>query len=101
MVSNLIAISGIGSENFVDVAVDEDARMNIDDLKARLQACIPRDKKPEYTPVYRVVAIIGSTGHSACDPLTRILDLRKDFQKKGLSFSVHCDAAWGGYFASL
>ena len=51
--------------------------------------------------VFAVVAIIGSTEQGACDPLTDILDLRSDFEKQGLSFVVHCDGAWGGYFASM
>jgi hypothetical protein len=50
--------------------------------------------------IYSVVAIIGSTEQGAVDPLTEILGLRTEFEKLGLSFVVHCDAAWGGYFAS-
>lgn len=51
--------------------------------------------------VYCVVAIIGSTEHGAIDPLHHILNLRDKAEKKGMSFAVHCDAAWGGYFASV
>ncbi|PLB48502.1 PLP-dependent transferase [Aspergillus steynii IBT 23096] len=51
--------------------------------------------------VYGVVAIIGSTEHGAIDPLHHILNLREKFEKQGMSFGVHCDAAWGGYFASI
>lgn len=50
--------------------------------------------------VYAVIAIIGSTEHGAVDPLVSVLKLRQQFEKKGLSFVVHCDGAWGGYFAS-
>lgn len=35
------------------------------------------------------------------DPLTSILALRKKYQAKGLSFVVHADAAWGGYFCTM
>lgn len=51
--------------------------------------------------LYAVVAIIGSTEQGAVDPLTEVLALRTEFQKRGLSFVVHCDGAWGGYFASM
>ncbi|KOS20616.1 L-tyrosine decarboxylase [Escovopsis weberi] len=87
------AITGLGSDNFLDVAVDQDARMNCKDLERKLQNCI--DNR---IPVFGVVAIIGSTEHGACDPLDKILQVRKRCEAKGLSFSVHCDAAWGGYF---
>ncbi|KXH51499.1 hypothetical protein CNYM01_07651 [Colletotrichum nymphaeae SA-01] len=91
------AISGIGSENFVDVNVDNEARMDADDLRTKLNECIKNN-----TPIFGVVAIMGSTEHGACDPLAEIIKIRDEYQKKeGVSFAVHCDAAWGGYFASL
>ncbi|KAL7935760.1 pyridoxal phosphate-dependent transferase [Trichoderma chlorosporum] len=90
------AISGIGSDNFINVAVDEDARMDIQDLRKHLDSCIE-----SRTPVYGGVAIMGSTEHGACDPLAGLVDLRQEYEAKGLSFAIHADAAWGGYFASL
>ena len=51
--------------------------------------------------MYAVTAIIGSTEEGAVDPLRGVLSLRREFQKKGLSFLVHADAAWGGYFCSM
>lgn len=44
---------------------------------------------------------MGSTEHGACDPLADLVDLRLEYEAKGLSFAIHADAAWGGYFASL
>ncbi|KAK4168147.1 pyridoxal phosphate-dependent transferase [Cladorrhinum sp. PSN259] len=91
------AISGIGSENFVDIAVDKEARMNTHSLIQELDKCIEND-----IPIFGVVAIMGSTEHGACDPLAEILEIRKNYQEKhGVSFAIHCDAAWGGYFAAL
>ncbi|QYT03139.1 hypothetical protein H0G86_010106 [Trichoderma simmonsii] len=90
------AISGIGSDNFINVAVDEDARMDIQDLRKHLDNCIHNS-----IPVYGGVAIMGSTEHGACDPLAALVRLRRDYESKGLSFAIHADAAWGGYFASL
>jgi len=51
--------------------------------------------------VYAVVAIMGTTEHGSVDPLSKVLALRRKYQKCGLSFLVHADAAWGGYFASM
>lgn len=90
------AVLGIGSANVIDVPVDEDARMSLAELEKLLRACLA-DKRPVYT----VVAVIGSTEESAVDPLKGVLELRHKLQKEGLSFTVHADAAWGGYFASI
>lgn len=70
--------------------------MCVKNLEQKLEHCVKTK-----TPVYMVVAIMGSTEQGAVDPLAEILQLRKRFESKGLSFIVHCDAAWGGYFASM
>lgn len=80
----------------IGVQVDHGARVDLDDLRSKLQACV--DKKQ---PVYAVVAIMGSTEEGAVDPLRGILRLRQEFQAKGLSFLVHGDGAWGGYFCTM
>ncbi|KAK4245017.1 L-tyrosine decarboxylase [Corynascus novoguineensis] len=90
------AITGIGSDTFVDIQVDEDARMSVKDFKRQLENCL-KDK----IPVFGAVAIIGSTEHGACDPIAEMVQARTEFQARGLSFAIHCDAAWGGYFASM
>lgn len=90
------AILGIGASNVIDVPVDEDARMSIPALRKILKACLA-----EHRPVYTVVAVIGSTEESAVDPLADILSLREEMRAAGLDFTVHADAAWGGYHVSL
>lgn len=70
--------------------------MDLDDLRVRLDECLGSQ-----TPVYGGVAIMGSTEHGACDPLTDLVSLREEYQSKGLSFAIHADVAWGGYFASF
>jgi glutamate/tyrosine decarboxylase-like PLP-dependent enzyme len=90
------ALLGIGATNLIDVPVDEDARMSITFVKKILFDCL-RERKPVYT----VVSVIGSTEESATDPLKAILDLREELRSQGLEFTVHADAAWGGYFATL
>ena len=51
--------------------------------------------------VYAVVVIMGTTEHGSVDPLSKVLALRQKYQKRGLSFLIHADAAWGGYFTSM
>ena len=77
------------------MAVDHDAHMDMDVLRAKLQDCLDNQRA-----VYAVVAVIGSTEEGAVDPLDQILDLREEFRSKGLYFLVHADAAWGGYYAT-
>ncbi|MFB2975862.1 pyridoxal phosphate-dependent decarboxylase family protein [Microseira sp. BLCC-F43] len=104
------AVLGIGASHMIDVEVDEHARMRLDlnprqprqdglkgySLRQDLQYCLD-----EKISVYTVVAVMGTTEESAVDPLEEILKLRDEFSEKGLDFTVHADAAWGGYFVSL
>lgn len=90
------AVLGLGSANVIDVPVDHDARMSLHELERILKDCLR-----EQRPVYAVVGVMGSTEESAVDPLKGILELRHSLQKSGLSFAVHADAAWGGYFAAV
>jgi glutamate/tyrosine decarboxylase-like PLP-dependent enzyme len=90
------AITGIGSDNIIGIDVDHGARLDLAALEKRLQACLDN-----HQAVYMVVAIMGSTEEGAVDPLRDIIRLREKFEDKGLSFVVHADAAWGGYFASM
>ena len=79
-----------------DVPIDRNARVDTNVLRDRLEDCLQNQK-----PVFAVVAIIGSTEEGCVDPLDEILDLRDEYEEKGLCFLVHADAAWGGYFASM
>jgi glutamate/tyrosine decarboxylase-like PLP-dependent enzyme len=90
------AILGIGKNNFVNIHVDLDARMDMGHLESELIKCLN-----EHHPVLMVVAVLGSTEESAVDPLAEVISLRDKYRKLGLEFAVHVDAAWGGYFASL
>ncbi|KAE8147892.1 pyridoxal-dependent decarboxylase conserved domain protein [Aspergillus avenaceus] len=90
------AIAGIGSQNMFGIKVDAEARVDLTDLVANLEQCLQQGQA-----VYAVVAIMGSTEEGAVDRLSEILRIRQRFQKRGLSFLVHADAAWGGYFASM
>ena len=43
---------------------------------------------------------IGTTEHGSVDPLSEVLEIRKSMEEQGMSFMIHVDAAWGGYFAT-
>lgn len=44
--------------------------------------------------------IAGTTEHGSVGPLKDILEMRTRLEARGMSFMVHADAAWGGYFAT-
>ncbi|GAO18709.1 hypothetical protein UVI_02053150 [Ustilaginoidea virens] len=91
------AIAGLGSGNIIGIPVDNAARVDIKVLEEKLLECVKSD-----TAVYAVVAVVGSTEEGAVDRLTEIIKLRNKFRDEhGLSFLVHADAAWGGYFATM
>ncbi|GAA2986151.1 pyridoxal phosphate-dependent decarboxylase family protein [Kitasatospora sp. NPDC127116] len=90
------AVLGIGRGRLRTVAVDLDARAELQSRRELLDACL-RD----HEPVLLDVAVMGSTELSAVDPLAGILALREAFGAKGLCYPVHADSAWGGYFAAV
>ena len=78
------------------MTVDNGARMDLGVLEQHLQGCLDNQK-----PVYAVVAIVGSTEEGSVDPLKGVVELRDKFQAQGLSFLIHGDGAWGGYFCTM
>jgi glutamate/tyrosine decarboxylase-like PLP-dependent enzyme len=89
-------VTGIGSRNIIGVPVDEQARMDCQALDMLLAESVQQRQA-----VYAVVVIMGTTEHGSVDPLSKVLALRRKYQKRGLSFLIHADAAWGGYFTSM
>ena len=91
-----MTLLGLGQNSLQSIPVDLQARMDVGELKKKLDKCL-EDKQP----VIAVVAVIGSTEESAVDPLRAIIKLRTKYRTKGLDFAIHCDAAWGGYFNTI
>lgn len=90
------AILGIGKKGVRSIKVDRFARLDVDCLRQELANCLTQKH-----PVMMTVVVMGSTAESAVDPLKSVLTLRREFEQQGLTFSIHADAAWGGYFASM
>jgi glutamate/tyrosine decarboxylase-like PLP-dependent enzyme len=91
-----VALLGLGAGSLINIAVDRDARQDLDDLRRQLDGCLAGKH-----PIVAVVGVIGTTEESAVDPLADILALRDEYAMKGLVFHVHADAAWGGYHRSV
>ncbi|KAK3379707.1 pyridoxal phosphate-dependent transferase [Lasiosphaeria ovina] len=90
------ALTGLGSDSVVNVNLDVNGRIDVDKLEAQLEKSLKEEQA-----VLAVVAVVGSTEEGAVDPLRKIVALRQRFQALGLSFMVHADSAWGGYFATM
>jgi glutamate/tyrosine decarboxylase-like PLP-dependent enzyme len=90
------AVLGLGLGAVRLIPVDEECRMILPALRAELE-----DALRCHRPVLQVVAVTGTTHEGAVDPLADMLAIRDEYQERGLSFAVHADGAWGGYFASM
>jgi glutamate/tyrosine decarboxylase-like PLP-dependent enzyme len=51
--------------------------------------------------VLMTVGVLGSTEFGTIDPIDGLVATRERMQTRGLGYSVHVDAAWGGYLATL
>lgn len=52
-------------------------------------------------PVLMAVGVLGTTEYGTIDPIDAIVAARERSVANGMGFSVHVDAAWGGYLATL
>ena len=52
-------------------------------------------------PVLMAVAVLGTTEFGTVDPVHEVIGCRDAHAGDGFGFSVHVDAAWGGYLATL
>lgn len=89
-------ILGLGQNNVIKIPVNNRCQMDVNKLKEELEVCYENK-----IFVLMVVAVMGSTAEGAVDDLISILNLREAYYKKGMSFNIHCDAAWGGYMRTL
>ncbi len=90
-------VLGIGStDTLVSIPIGEEYTQDIEKLKDKI-----KELSGDKTPIIAVVGVLGTTEEGVIDRIASICELRKELEKEGISFSIHCDAAYGGYFASL
>jgi aromatic-L-amino-acid decarboxylase len=86
-VPKAVLLAGYGNDNLRYVAHDPVTfAMNPDALRAAMQADVDAGRRPA-----AVVATIGSTGVTACDPVAAIVEVAAEFHAW-----VHVDAAMAG-----
>ncbi len=87
-------VLGLGKRSLVSVRVDKNFRMDVEDLRRKLEECDARDD----VHILAVITVVGSTEEGAVDPVEKVLDLRAERESAGKSsFWLHADAAYGGY----
>ncbi len=91
-----VDILGIGQGNVVYVQVKDNYRMDVRHLKENIDRLVA-----EKTPILGVVAVVGTTEEGAVDEVHEIVRLREEYEKKGVSFYLHIDAAYGGYARTI
>jgi len=90
-----VKLLGLGRQQLMPVPV-RGMRMNCDALHDIIQSHLKQQK-----PILMTVGILGSTEFGTIDPLHEVIRERDWAAEQGLGFSVHVDAAWGGYLATL
>ncbi|MDR3692691.1 MAG: pyridoxal-dependent decarboxylase [Fimbriimonas sp.] len=86
-------VLGLGRRSLISVRVDRDFRMDIDDLRSKLDEI---DERGDH--VIAVVPVVGTTEEGAIDPVHKVVELRAE---RSQSFWIHADAAYGGYFRTV
>jgi glutamate/tyrosine decarboxylase-like PLP-dependent enzyme len=89
-------VAGLGAGALRKLPVDRRIRLDVDALAAEARACARRGEA-----VLMTVSIGGTTEEGAVDPLHRIEAARPSLAADGVTFWHHCDAAFGGYLATV
>jgi glutamate/tyrosine decarboxylase-like PLP-dependent enzyme len=90
-------ILGIGRNNIKIIEIDSQFRADVKKLKYQIKDSL----KNKISPL-AVIGIAGTTEEGSIDPIHKIVDLRKEFEKESnISFWLHVDSAWGGYAKTI
>ncbi|MEM7374319.1 MAG: pyridoxal-dependent decarboxylase [Bacteroidota bacterium] len=90
-IEKAVKIAGLGKENFLGVAVNEDFSMSPSALREAIQSDLQAGIQP-----LCVVATLGTTSTTAIDPLQKIADICSEF-----GIWLHVDAAYAGSALAL
>lgn len=89
-------LMGIGSASLIKVPLTDSMRMDEKELER-----IVINLQAQNIPILAVVGVLGTTEFGTIDPIEEIILLRNKMKDQGLYFSIHVDAAWGGYLTSI
>ncbi len=94
--SKALKTLGWGVDMMGTVRTDRDMRMDVAHLRELLE-----ESAHARVPVLCIVGVLGTTEFGTIDPLGAITDARDDARALGIDASIHVDAAWGGYLATI
>ncbi len=77
---------GIGTDNVIKIASDEQFRMRPDQLRSAIQSDLAKGRAP-----FCIVATVGTTSTASIDPVPVIADIAEEF-----GLWLHIDAAYAG-----
>lgn len=89
-----VTLMGLGANSFITIALDEEGRLDVQDLDLKIQQTIA-----DGMPILMVVSVAGTTEMGEIDPIHLVQDVLDKY--KDLSIWHHVDAAFGGYFTSM
>lgn len=90
------SILGYGNASIRRIPINSKFRINVKKLKDMLY------NLAEDEFVVAVITVAGTTEEGAVDPIHKVVNLRKEYEKdKNMSFWLHIDSAWGGFIRSL
>lgn len=85
-IKKAVMIGGMGIDSLIPVSADANGKMNIQDLKLKVETAIKSGQQP-----FAVVATIGSTVTGNIDPINEIDEVCKKY-----NLWFHADAIYGG-----
>ncbi len=86
---------GLGREQLILVP-ESGMRLDMDAFDQIL-----RELRASKRSVLLAVAVLGTTEFGTIDPIHELVALRERYVAEGYGFTLHVDAAWGGYLATL
>jgi glutamate/tyrosine decarboxylase-like PLP-dependent enzyme len=87
---------GLGTHSLIKVPLNSAMRMDENAFKKILS-----DLNQKKIPILGVIGVLGTTEYGTIDPIDDLVSIRNDYRQKGLHYSIHIDAAWGGYLTTL
>lgn len=87
-VQKAIRIAGLNQAQTTYIAVDENFKMDINELRKQIQKDLTEGKKP-----FLLIGSAGTTDVGAVDPLNDLADVAEEF-----NLWFHVDGAYGGFF---
>ncbi len=91
------SVFGVGSENTWTIELDEHGRLDLHDLKRKINLA-----RADRRPIICVVSVAGTTELGEIDPVADVqAEIDRLAAEDGVFLWHHVDAAYGGYFTSL